>query len=146
MTLDEFEQNIDNIGRELLNLTPILTRIGNEMTAELRNAAPVDTGALQSSISLEVKPQEFGISMLDYGAFQNYGVKSYEGKGDNDDQDIPTGFATQKYQFGTGNFSQGGRPWGAYYSGLNAKRWFNINDMTNEVTYRLQNAINNMIQ
>lgn len=149
MTLDEFEQEVDNIGKQLVNLTPILTDIGQQMTNELRIAAPEadkDGGALKGSISLEVQPTQFSITMLDYGAYQNYGVKGV-GKAKYSNQ-VPSPFNNDKqYEFGTGSASKGGRPWGAYYSGLGPHiDWFNMGDITEEVTRRLQTAINNTIQ
>ncbi len=79
MTLDQFAEQLNTTEQRLMNLTPILTEIGNQMTAELRMAAPVykgeGGGRLQNSISLEVQPTQFSVRMLDYGAYQNYGVK-----------------------------------------------------------------------
>jgi len=152
MTLDELEQNLENMEQSLYNLTPILTEIGNDMTAKLRADAASfawkdSTGALASSISLTVQPDSFGISMYNYGAFQNFGVIGFEGGGKNQSQDNPKSFNNNnKFKFGTGNYSRGGRPWGAYYSGLNAKRWFDMDDITNDVTTRLQQELNNIIQ
>lgn len=148
MTLDEFEQEVDNIGKQLVNLTPILTDIGQQMTNELRMAAPVAAdggGALRGSISLEVQPTQFSITMLDYGAYQNYGVKG-KGKAKYSNQ-VPSPFNDNKiYEFGTGSASKGGRPWGAYYSGLGPHiDWFDMRDLTEEVKRRLQEQINNMI-
>ena len=72
MTLDEFETRIVDMRDDIVNLTPILTEIGNDITRELQQAAPTGkTGNLQSSIRLEVQPQQFAVSMLAYGVFQN---------------------------------------------------------------------------
>ena len=80
MTLDEFETRIVDMRDDIVNLTPILTEIGNDITRELQQAAPTGkTGNLQSSIRLEVQPQQFAVSMLAYGVFQNYGVVGVDG-------------------------------------------------------------------
>lgn len=153
MTLDEFEQNIDNIGKQLVNLTPILTDIGQQMTNELRMSAastfPNSTGRLAGSVSLEVQPNEFSVTMLDYGAYQNYGVRGT--KNTTTQKDVEEGLpgAGREYQFGSITIG-GDLPFGVRKSiaerGLNAKDWFSVADLTDEVTSRLQTAINNMIQ
>ena len=154
MTLDQFERRIDQFNKELINLTPILTEIGNEMTAELRRNAPVADnggGSLQSSIELTVQPQSFGISMLAYGVFQNYGVVGVDGgsraKDPRGGQRIPNQVFPQgngqggKYQFGTKRPKY--RGWGAYYTGFSEHEgWFDVDDLTQEVTRRLQQRIN----
>ncbi len=75
-----------------------------------------------------------------------YGVKGV-GKAKYNNQ-LPSPFNNNKiYEFGTGSASRGGRPWGAYYSGLGPwVGWFDMDDLTDEVTSRLQTAINNMFQ
>ncbi len=147
MTLDQFEEQLATTEQRLMNLTPVLTQIGNEMTAELkRNAPKGETGDLERSISLTVQPQAFGVIMLDYGAYQNYGVKGV-GKAKYNNQ-VPSPFNNNKiYEFGTGSASKGGRPWGAYYSGLGPHvGWFDMDDISEEVTNRLQEAINNFFE
>jgi len=156
MTLDQFQEQLNTTEQRLMNLTPILTEIGNQMTAELRLRAPVfkgeGGGRLQNSISLEVQPTQFSIRMLDYGAYQNYGVKVSSKGTAKYNELIPSPFNDDKiYEFGTGSASRGGQPWGAYYTGLGPHvGWFDnkggLKDLTQEVTTRLQTAINNMIQ
>ena len=40
MTLDNFGDYLDQAEQRIMNLTPVLTEIGNTMTAQLRQAAP----------------------------------------------------------------------------------------------------------
>lgn len=151
MTLDQFETAIDNFQKEIVDLTPILTEIGNEMTNELRSAAPYKEGRLQSSIRLAVRPTEFGISMLAYGVFQNYGVVGVDGgeraKNPRTGQVRPNDIFPQgsgegsRYQFGVKQPKY--RGWGAYYTGFNKNiGWFDVDSLTTEVTRRLQQRIN----
>lgn len=160
MTLDEFETRLVDMRDDIVNLTPILTEIGNEMTRELQSAAPTGkTGNLQSSIRLEVQPNQFSVSMLDYGAFQNYGVKAVNSKSaEYTNQIKPKGnftiggqTANQYFQFGTGNYSKGRRPWGAYYTGLGPHvGWYDpdgdLSQMTTRVVNKLQQRINQAFQ
>ena len=150
MTLDDLERQLDQATNEILNITPILTEIGNELTNELRMKAPENTGALKSSIRLDVQPQQFGVSMLAYGVFQNYGVVGYkEGDraknprgGQMPPNDIfPKGSGMGgRYQFGVKQPSKG---WGAYYTGFNKNiGWFSVEELTDKVTTRLQQRIN----
>ena len=155
-TLDDFDNDLGNFGQELQNLTPLLTRIGNEMTAQLRSNAPVadsEGGSLQSSIQLSVQPTSFGISMLAYGVFQNYGVVGVDGGSRATDprggQRIPNEVFPQgsgdggKYQFGVKQPKY--RGWGAYYTGFSKNvGWFDVDELAEEVTDRLQEAINNL--
>lgn len=152
MTLDNFGDYLDRVEQRIVNLTPILTEVGNQVTAELQNSARTHNwkkseGLLANSIRVEVRPTEFGVFMNNYGAFQNYGVKSFEGKGKNTDQENPGAFNNnRKFEFGTGNYNKGGRPWGAYYSGLNAQNWFSMEDLTQDVTDYLGQAITEELQ
>lgn len=154
MTLDEFERSLQTSQQRLLDLTPILEAVGQEMTAELRLAAP-GFGPLKASIRFTVQPNQFGITMLDYGAFQNYGVKSARPTSAKYTNQIkPAGnftiggqTANQYFQFGTGNYSRGGRPWGAYYTGLGPHvGWYDpdgdLSQVTRRVVQKLQQRIN----
>lgn len=154
MTLDEFETRIDDFQKDLLDLTPILTEIGNEMTIALRAQAP-GNGRLKSSIRLTVEPQQFGISMLAYGVFQNYGVVGVDqgSRATNPrtgqitpDSVFPQGSGTGgRYQFGVKQPKY--RGWGAYYTGFSKNvNWFNIDSIAQEATERLQQRINQAFQ
>lgn len=147
MTLDNFGDYLDQAEQRIMNLTPVLTEIGNTMTAQLRQAAPEarqNGGDLKRSISLTVQPQSFGVTMLDYGAYQNYGVRGT--KNDTDQKEVEEGLpgAGRKYQF-THLTIGGDLPFGVRKSiaerGLNAKNWFSVADLTEEVTERLGQAI-----
>lgn len=74
MTVDDFIARLDGLGQQATNLSDVLTQIGNEITVGLKQRAPVDTGALRSSISFMVDENSLTLEMLNYGVFQNYGV------------------------------------------------------------------------
>ena len=159
MTLDQFEEQLATTEQRLMNLTPVLTQIGNEMTAQLVTDAPMSDGGgdLKASIRLEVQPNSFSVTMLDYGAYQNYGVTPVQGSTSKDQyggQITPQGnftiggeTANKAFYFGSKNFGPG-PGWGAYYTGLGPHiGWFDneggLQSLTREVTRRLQEAINN---
>ena len=74
MTVDDFISRLGNLGQEATNLSDILTSIGNDITRDMKQRAPVDTGALRSSIQFSVDENSLTLEMLNYGIFQNYGV------------------------------------------------------------------------
>lgn len=154
MTLDEFETRIDEFGQELLNLTPILTEIGNEMTAELRSAASSEfsnsSGALASSISVSVSVDSFAVSMNDYGAYQNYGVAGVANE--TTQATVEEGISLQPREGSTYSFQYGvisrnsGLPFAVRKSigqkGLRKRPFFSVADLQQEVVDKLQQRIN----
>ncbi len=153
MTLDQFAEQLNTTEQRLMNLTPILTEIGNQMTAELRMKAagtfPNSTGRLAGSISLAVQPTEFNVTMLDYGAYQNYGVRGTDNATTQKDVEEGLPGAGREYQFRSktiGGDLQFGVRKSIAERGLDAKNWFSIARLTNDVKLRLQTAINNMFQ
>lgn len=162
ITLDNFGDYLDQAEQRIMNLTPVLNQIGNDMTAQLKANAPESDGGgdLKNSIRLEVQPNSFSVTMLDYGAYQNYGVAPVEGSTSKDKyggQITPQGnftiggvTANKAFYFGSENFGPG-PGWGAYYTGLGPHiGWFDdkggLQDLTREVTRRLQEAINNFFE
>jgi len=80
-----------------------------------------------------------GISMPEHGYFQNFGVKGTEDKGTTQvgvDEATATAFRAapgSTFAFGTGNYARGGKPWGAYYSGITAQQFLVMNDFIDQV-------------
>jgi hypothetical protein len=151
MTLDDLERQLDQATNEILNITPILTEIGNELTNELRMAAPEKTGALKSSIAVEITPDSLLVSMKDYGAYQNYGVAGTDNQTSQDD--VEEGISLRprenaaRYSFEYGVISSSsGLPYAVRRSigerGLDKKSWFSVKDLTYQVKTRLQQRIN----
>jgi hypothetical protein len=142
MTVDEMNARLSQFGQQATDLTDILTQIGSEITGQIKRAAPVDTGALRSSISFNVSMNSLELEMLNYGVFQNYGVKGTE----NDPGAIatPDGIfgvaAGYKFQFKSQTIG-GSLPFPVRRSiaqrGLKPKQFFNLRDITDEVVERL---------
>lgn len=131
MTVDEMNARLSQFGQQAVNLSDILTTIGSDITAEIKRAAPVDTGALRSSISFAVTPNSLEMEMLNYGIFQNYGVRGTED--DAGAKPTQTGFSGR---FGT-------IPQGHIFQfkkrrfGLRPQNFFNTTDIVDEVVERL---------
>ncbi len=150
MTLDDLERQLDQATNEILNITPILTEIGNELTNELRMAAPEKTGALKSSIAVEITPDALSVSMKDYGAYQNYGVAGTDNQ--TSQKAVEDGISLRpregsRYSFEYGVVSSSsGLPYAVRRSiaerGLDKKSWFSVADLTDQVKTRLQQRIN----
>ena len=144
MTLQEFERQLGQYGQEVGNLDQGLQQLFSELVTEIRAAAPVATGQLMNSIKLTGDRFHFEIKMNYYGVFQNYGVRGTTSS--RIPVNVPEAglsfgaiaIEQERFQFGTGNFDRGGRPWGAYYSGIRARSFFSITDITNELTEFIQ--------
>ena len=80
MTVEEFETALQDFGETMSNLSPILIQIGGRIVDDVKQGAPIDTGALRQSIKAVIQDDALAIEMLYYGIFQNYGVDGYPGK------------------------------------------------------------------
>ena len=147
-TVDEFIAQLEEFGQRAVDLSDILSQVGSEITTKIKADAPSDTGALKSSISFEVNQDSLTLEMLNYGVFQNYGVggtksspvtlKRVEGG----IFGIPAG---TRFRFKSLTIG-GSLPYPVRRSiverGLQAKSFFSIADITQEVTERLEEEIN----
>ena len=147
MTLEEFEREIGQFGEEIRDLDLAITEYLRQKVTEMQSLAPEDTGELKRSIKLTGDRYNFQIKMNYYGVFQNYGVagtKSSKIPVNRPEAGLSIGSTVidqQPFSFGTGNFNQGGKPWGAYYTGIRATSFFSISDIADE----LENIIINNI-
>ena len=147
-TVDEFIAQLEEFGQRAVDLSDILSQVGSEITTKIKADAPDDTGALKSSISFEVNQDSLTLEMLNYGVFQNYGVggtksspvtlKRVEGG----IFGIPAG---TRFRFKSLTIG-GSLPYPVRKSiverGLQAKSFFSIADITQEVAERLEEEIN----
>jgi len=131
MTVEEFERQLANFGESIRDLSPILDELATQITTEIRTAAPVDTGALRNSIRTFVSHNSFELTMLYYGAFQNYGVN---GTQENIANRVEFGVEPRPssepfYGFKTRRF------------GLRPQSFFNITDIEDLIVSRLETQI-----
>lgn len=155
MTIDQFTEMINRVGTQLNNVDTAVITAMSPIVARIKAAAPRDTGALQQSIQMiAAAPNEFYLEMLAYGFFQNYGVQAspdsstaYNLRQYPVEPEAKFGLPPSngnKYQFGTRQ--TGKKPWGAFYSGINAQSFFTMGLIAQELTERMQQELNNNIQ
>ena len=134
MTAADFIQDLNALGEELSDPQSILTEIGEQITSEMKRLAPVDTGALRNSISYTITGNQILINMLDYGAFQNYGVGGSSSSPINLTPVPAFGIIQPSsppyYRFRTREF------------GLRAQQFFNMDTITNQVADAFADAVN----
>ena len=75
MTVEEFERALEGVVDAMDNLSPVLTNIGGQIVEDMKQNAPFDTGRLKQSIKAIIDEDSLSFEMLDYGLFQNFGVK-----------------------------------------------------------------------
>lgn len=131
MTVEQFEEQLADFGESIRDLSPILNQIAEDIADQIRQAAPVDTGALRRSIDTFVTVNSLEITMLYYGAFQNYGVN---GTQDNIANRVEFGVAPRPSS----------EPFYAFKSrrfGLPPKRFFNLDDLQSLVAQRVETEL-----
>lgn len=73
--LDELINEINDVAEGLEMAPDAIESVLREYIQKWRANAPMDTGALKRSIRLIAQGGRYGISMLDYGFYQNFGVR-----------------------------------------------------------------------
>ena len=131
MTLEEFSRQLEGIGQGLDQTPDTLTRLGDQIINSMRMRVPVDTGALRNSLGYIVVGDRLELSMLEYGQFQNYGVRGQGGPSTNP---VPFGVEPQPssppfYTFKTRSF------------GIRPQPFYDYDEITNQVVQALQNQI-----
>ena len=105
---------------ELEGLDQAIQDLATRIVTQMREEAPVDTGDLKRSIKLNLDRYGFQIMLLDYGAFQNYGVNSANGRKPAMDVEFGVNLrpsAEPFYAFKGGKF------------GIRPREFFNIEDI-----------------
>jgi hypothetical protein len=75
-SIDNLADQIRDIGQDLApDLMELIGRALDVEIARWQSQAPVDTGALKASIQKRmIDPYTWGVSFLEYGLYQNFGV------------------------------------------------------------------------
>jgi len=78
--LNDIINELSDIGEDLTDdINDIVRQVLQQEVNIWRQRAPRDTGALQQSIQLRLlDPYTWGIEFLDYGLYQNFGVRGTE--------------------------------------------------------------------
>ena len=74
ITVEQMMSQLDQFGESLNDLQPDIEQLMGTIITDMKMDAPVDTGALRSSIRGEATSNSMTLYMNDYGMFQNYGV------------------------------------------------------------------------
>lgn len=138
MTVEQFAEQLQDLGENLSNMQTILTEVAGQIVDDMKADAPSDSGDLKRSIRARITESDLEIQMLSYGVFQNYGV---DGMSQSVADRVPRfGIDPQpssgnKFGF-SGDYEMigGDLPFGArkkiYQLGLKPQHWFNLDDMT----------------
>ena len=137
MTVDEFENALQDFGETMSNLQPILTQIGGRIVDEVKAGAPIDTGALRQSIKAVIENDTLSVEMLYYGIFQNYGVDGMQNAPASEVPrfGVPQPTAGRRFGF-SGNYEAigGNLPFGVrksiYKMGLKPQSFFDVDAIT----------------
>ncbi len=142
MTVEDFAQQMGDLGESLENMQTILTEIAGRIVEDIKSSAPVDGGELRNSIKAIVTENELQVAMLNYGVFQNYGVDGISRSVANE---VPRfGISPQprtgsKFGF-SGDYTMigGDLPFGVrkkiYQLGIQPQTFFDIEDMSDLIT------------
>lgn len=125
MSIDDLLDDLEDISTNLSLLDTYLLEVGNDIALKMKANAPVDTGALRSSIRAEVSNNTLIFKMLAYGTYQNYGVS---GKNDNKGKSVEFGIKTS----GNNIFKFKNRRFG-----INAKNFFEQDIMVDEIVNKI---------
>lgn len=150
MTVDQFVERIGNIGEQLDGITDRALAVAGPLVAEIKGRAPAKSGALRSSIGVGVggtaDARSIFFAMKNYGYFQNYGVQASPdsktaSRFNQTEVEPAVRFALppsggSKFSFGTKG--SGSKPWGAFYSGLNAVGFFSMAEIQRRLVEGLQ--------
>ena len=154
MTISEFEARLGAWGESIQELQPTLENVAALIEAEIKSAYTSsglkrNTNALYNSIDVEaINEATISFSILNYGLYQNYGVFGTNNKSTVDP--VKDGFGTIS-RGTTFKFSKetigGSLPFGVRKSiaekGLNAKRFFDVADISTRFAVEMQTEIIN---
>lgn len=144
---DQIAAALNDIGEEIpVSINTAINNAAQVLMNEIKNNPnfPVDTGALRDSLNIRaIDGQYFGITMADYGFYQNYGVKgtSNETTQFGVPEEVSAFLPPREgstYSFNPGKTMIGGDlPFGVRISihrkGLNGKQFFDIYELVDRM-------------
>lgn len=156
MTVDDFIRRLEGIGTQIDSITDRALAVAGPLVSDIKAAAPVNTGSLRNSIGVGIEGNARAIffTMKDYGYFQNYGVQA------SPDSTTARNFnqtaVEDSVRFalppsGGQNFRFGAKipdskPFGAFYSGLNAVGFFSMAEIQRRLVEGLQTSIDTTVR
>jgi len=145
LTPDQIVQQIADLGRDLpQTMGAVIQTAADLAIGDMKNRMSFDQNSsdgVRATIfsTLDESTMTLGITMPEHGYFQNFGVKGVKDSGTTQlpiDELTAEAFRASPettFAFGTGNYDRGGRPWGAYYSGLNAQDFMQLDLFVDDV-------------
>ncbi len=124
----------------LENLDRELQALATEIVTEMRRDVPKDDKDLMKSIKFQVDRYSFRLEMLNYGAYQNYGVSGTEGGYNTETQHkaFRNSFGGIKQPFGiTKPVSDGPFNYRSKKYGIPSRQFYNLQQIQN----RLENLV-----
>ena len=146
LTPEQIADEIRDLGKDLPESLGMVIQAAADMAIEdMKNRMSFkqnSSDGVRATIfsTFDESTMTLGITMPEHGYFQNFGVESVDGNGKNKNQleiDELTAKAfgatpNTKMKFGTQNYGPG-PGWGAYYSGLNAKDFMQLDLFVDQV-------------
>jgi len=145
LTPEQIADEIRDLGKDLPESLGMVIQAAADMAIEdMKNRMNFDhnsSDGVRATIfsTFDESTMTLGITMPEHGYFQNFGVKGVKDKGTTQmgiDELTASAFNASPestFAFGTGNYDRGGSPWGAYYSGLNAKDFMQLDLFVDQV-------------
>ena len=143
---DQIADQIRDLGQDLpQTMGAVIQAAADQAIEDMKNRMNFDhnsSDGVRATImsTLDESTMTLGITMPAHGYFQNFGVEGVDGEGRNKNQ-LPIDELTAKafnaspettMKFGTGNYGSG-PGWGAYYSGLNAQDFLQLELFVDQV-------------
>lgn len=146
------QQILETLGEDLpQTLYSAIQEAADVAIEDMKNRLVVknstNTPSLRDSIRAIINENDGSLELImnEYGYFQNYGVAGVKNKRTQMGIDEPVALAFGSstgdiMSFGTGNYDKGGKPWGAYYSGIEAKDFIKLDQFLEDIeSYLKQN-------
>lgn len=131
------------LGEQLEDLDIGLQRLATQIVDEMRRNVPIDKGNLKESIQVTMDRFGFQISMLEYGFYQNYGVKPDANPSAGAHKPFGNEFGSIKQPFGVivddqvfGDFQYNNRRFG-----LPSRQFFDLDDYQERLIELVENQI-----
>jgi hypothetical protein len=145
LTPEQIEAAIADLGQDLPQTMGVVIQAAADQAIEdMKNRMNFQNNSsdgVRASVSstLDESTMTLGITMPAHGYFQNFGVEGVKDKGTTQmgiDELTAEAFESSPdstFKFGTGNYDNGGKPWGAYYSGFSAQDFMQLELFVDQV-------------
>lgn len=130
---------LSRLGEDIENIDQALQRLATQIVDEMRARVPVRDGYLKKSIQFTMDRYGFQLSMLDYGAYQNFGVNGKTGSTDTIPTDLAFNIGAYGVEPGT-EFAFGAKS-SPSRLGINRQTFFSLTDYQERLKQLVENQI-----